>query len=502
MTGALLKADSISVDADLSHLALDYEFVKLENNGPVKFTYKRNEVRIEQAALKGTDTDFQISGFARFCGGSRTGNEGFRARLICGICWSGLVQNLNARGAAKINASIEGTIAAPRINGRLDVANASANYDDFPAGLSKITGAFVFDASRMLFENVRTEIGGGELLVTGSVSYGDGFSAVRYDMSARATNVRIRYPVGMSWLASGTLRFAGGAQSSLLSGNVTVQRLLMSEGFDLGSLVVTSKSPVAAPVTSVSFLRNLQFDIQANTSPDARVEWSDTSFEGEADLRVRGTWENPILLGRISLMNGELSFAGNRYRLSRGDINFTIPFRLDPELNVQATTTVDQYEVTLDISGPASRLALNYRSDPPLPSSDIISLLALGQTTETSQYRGSAAQQTPQSGATSLLSEAISSQLGGRLEKLFGISRFRVDPFLAGPTAAQNGAPRVTIEERVGPHLTVTYVTNVAGAQEEVIQVEYRVRLDLSIVALRDYNGTFSLDIVRKQRFK
>ena len=84
-------------------------------------------------------------------------------------------------------------------------------------------------------------------------------------------------------------------------------------------------------------------------------------FESEADFRVRGTWENPILLGRISLLNGELSFAGNRYRLSRGDIDFTNPFRLDPVLNVQATTTVQQYEVTLDVSGPASRLALSYR---------------------------------------------------------------------------------------------------------------------------------------------
>ncbi len=500
LTGALLKSDSIAVDADLSHLAMDYEFVKLENNGPVKFTYKKNEIQIQQAAFKATDTDFQVTGFARFAGDRAMGMKVVGAidlRLLGGV-----VQNLNARGAAKINVSIEGTISAPRINGRMDVANSSANYGDFPAGLSNITGAFVFDASRMRFENLRTEIGGGEMLLTGSVSYGEGFSTLRYDMSGRATNVRIRYPVGMSWLASGNLRFVGGTQSALLSGNVTVQRLLMSEGFDLGSLVVTSKSPVAAPVTSVSFLRNLQFDIQATTSPDARVEWSNTSFEGEANLRVRGTWENPILLGRISLTNGELSFAGNRYRLSRGDINFSNPFRLDPELNVQATTAIAQYEVTLDISGPASRLALNYRSDPPLPASDIISLLALGQTTESSAYRGASSAQTPQSGATSLLSEAISNQLGGRLEKLFGISRFRVDPFLAGTTNAQNGAARVTIEERVGHHLTVTYVTNVAGAQEQVIQVEYQVRPDLSIVALRDYNGTFSLDIVRKQRFK
>jgi translocation and assembly module TamB len=500
LTGELLKPDSIAVDADLSHFALDYDFVKLENNGPVKFTYKRNEIRIEQAALKGLDTDFQISGFARFAGDRALGMKVLGAidlRLI-----GGFVQNLNAHGAAKINVSIEGTVSAPRVNGRMDVANASANYDDFPAGLSKITGAFVFDANRMLFENVHTEIGGGEMLVTGSVNYGEGIGALRYDMSGRATNVRVRYPVGMSWLASGTLRFAGSAQSALLSGTVTVQRLLMAEGFDIGSLTVSSKSPVAAPVTSNSFLRNLQFDIQANTTADARVEWNNTSFEGEANLRVRGTWENPILLGRISLLNGELSFAGNRYHLSRGDINFSNPFRLDPELNIQATTTVEQYEVTLDITGPASRLALNYRSDPPLPSSDIISLLALGQTTESSAYRGASSAQTPTSGATSLLSEAISNQLGGRLEKLFGISRFRVDPFLAGTTNAQNGAARVTIEERVGHHLTVTYVTNVAGAQEEVIQVEYQVRPDLSIVALRDYNGTFSLDIIRKQRFK
>jgi len=282
-----------------------------------------------------------------------------------------------------------------------------------------------------------------------------------------------------------------------------VHRLLLAQGFDLASMLVPNSQAVRAPTTSSPFLRNLQFDIQAKSSPDARVEWSSASFESEADLRVRGTWENPILLGRISLLNGELSFAGNRYRLSRGDIDFTNPFRLDPVLNVQATTTVQQYEVTLDVSGPASRLALSYRSDPPLPTTDIINLLALGQATESTAYRSSAAGgANPQAGATSLLSEAISSQLGGRLEKLFGITRFRVDPFLAGTTNAQNGAARVTIEERVGNHLAVTYATNVAGAQEEVVQVEYIVRPDISIVALRDFNGTFSLDVVFKKRFK
>ncbi len=499
LTGALLQPDSIAMDVNLSRLSLDLGYIKLENNGPVRLTEKRNEVRIEQADLHGPNTDVAISGFARFAGDRAVGLTllgKIDLRLL-----GGFVPRLDVQGAANINASIQGTFEKPRINGRLEVTGASSNYDDFPAGLSNVSGAFVFDASRLLFENVRAEIGGGEFLLTGSLTYGEGFAAMHYDISARATNVRIRYPVGMSWLAGGTLRFAGGMQAATLSGNITVQRLLMAEGFDLASLLVASKAAVTAPATSSPFLRNLQFDIQAKSSPDARVEWSGASFESGADLRVRGTWEHPILVGHIGLLNGELTFAGNRYKLSRGDIDFS-PVRLDPILNIQMTTTVDQYEVTLDISGQASKLTLNYRSDPPLPPTDIINLLALGQATESNLYRGSTALQTPQMGATTLLSEAISSQLGGRLEKLFGISRFRVDPFLAGTGNEQNAAARVTIEEQVGHNFTITYVTNVTGAQEEVIQVEYLVRPDVSIIALRDYNGTFGLDVVFKKRFK
>src|SRR5712691_3212863 len=255
----------------------------------------------------------------------------------------------------------------------------------------------------------------------------------------------------MSWLAGGTLRPSRTTQSGSLSGRVLVERLLMAQGFDLASLIVASKEPVRAPSTTSRFLRTLQFDIEAVSSPDARMEWPGARFESEASLRVRGTWEHPILLGHIHLLAGEMTFRGNRYQLTRGDINFANPFRLDPVLNVEAATTIRQYEITLNFSGPASKLTLAYRSDPPLPSSDIIALLALGRPSEESELRGPTAVQTPELGATTLLSEAISSQLGGRIERLFGISRFRVDPFLAGTGTGtgteQNTAARITIEQ-------------------------------------------------------
>ena len=68
ITGALLRPESLTVAAELSHFAVEYESIKLENQGPLKFHYGGHEIRVEQADLRGTDTDFHITGFARFAG--------------------------------------------------------------------------------------------------------------------------------------------------------------------------------------------------------------------------------------------------------------------------------------------------------------------------------------------------------------------------------------------------------------------------------------------------
>jgi len=171
---------------------------------------------------------------------------------------------------------------------------------------------------------------------------------------------------------------------------------------------------------------------------------------------------------------------------------------------VEASTRIQQYEITLNFNGPASKLTLAYRSDPPLPANDIVTLLALGQTSQESTLRSATGTQSGTTGASALLSEAVSSQVGGRLEKLFGITNFRVDPGLAavGPTGlSQNAAARVTVQQQVTRTLTVTYVSNVGSTQQQVIQVEYAVSPMVSIVALRDYNGIFGMDLVIKKRF-
>ena len=497
ISGALRQPDSIEVDADIARLSFDYALVQLTNDQDIRVTYHRNEMRIDQAHLHGADTDLQLSGTARFDRDRPLRfavSGGVNLRLL-----KGLMPDLNAQGRADANVSVAGTMASPQITGRATIRGGAANYAEFPVGLSNVNGDVVFDKSRLVFDRVTAESGGGELALSGSLTYGEG--QLRYEVSAATSTLRIRYPMGMSWLAGGTLQLSGTSQAALISGHVQLQRLLFAQGVDVASFFAAASETTAEPVSNSTLLQNLRFDVEGQTTPGARIEWTGAEVDMDGDVRLRGSWDRPILLGNIHILGGQMPFRGNTYDLTRGDINFANPFRLDPVLDVEATSTISQYQVTIDFSGPASHLSMNYRSDPPLPQTEIIGLLALGRT---GQETGPISQAASQNyGATALLSEAISSGLGGRIEHLFGISQFRVDPFVAGTATESNAAARVTIEEQLAHDLTITYSTNAATSnQYQMIQVEYAVSRGLSVVFLRDINGTNGLDIKWVKRLK
>ena len=499
LSGSLRQPDTLEADADLSSASFDYEHVKLENVSPVRLSYRRNEVHIDQGEFRGAETDMRVSGSVRF-DNDRPLNIGLAGSVNLQLV-AGFVPNLQSTGQAQMDVSIDGTFDRPRISGRATFADVSAHYGEFPTGLSHINGQILFTRNRLLFDNVKAEAGGGQVTLGGSLTFGD--LPVQYQVNVNAPKVIIRYPEGVSWQAGGKLVLAGTREGGLISGNVQLERLLLNQGIDLSTIFGSTEETVLSggPGASSQYLRNLQFDVTGNTTANTQLQWPSAHVEIDGDIRLRGTWDRPLLLGHVHLISGEMAFRGNSYRLTRGDVDFSNPFRIDPILNVEATANISQYQVTVDFTGAASRLTLSYRSDPPLPDSDIVALLAIGQTGEESALRSSTSG-SQNYGATALLSEAISSQLGGRIEHLFGITNFRVDPFLAGTTTEQNAAARVTIQKQVTRDLVVTYSTNASSDQYQVIQVEYTVRRDTSVIFLRDINDTYSFTVELRKHFK
>ena len=88
-----------------------------------------------------------------------------------------------------------------------------------------------------------------------------------------------------------------------------------------------------------------------------------------------------------------------------------------------------------------------------------------------------------------------------RLSKLFGISNIKIDP-LVQQTLTNTPQARLTLEQQISRDITVTYITNLAQTSEQIFRFEWSLNRQYSLVAVRDDNGEFGIDIQYKKRFK
>jgi translocation and assembly module TamB len=278
--------------------------------------------------------------------------------------------------------------------------------------------------------------------------------------------------------------------------------MTINENVNWLARVIEAGNPMEEQTPGVSspLASNMHLSIRVTSAPPVRLETRDLHLVADVDLRLQGTLANPVEVGTIHMLRGEAVFRGNRYVLSRGDLSLTNPFRTQAVLDLEAQTRVQRYDLTMDISGPFDHLRFAYRSDPPLPTEDILSLLALGYSRQEKQMSTATTPPLSSVGASALLSQALASQMTGRIQKLFGVSRIKIDPNVGMPGFG-SGA-RVTVEQQVTRDLTLTYVTNTAASQYRIIQFEWVVSDRISLLGVRDQNGIFGMEVRFRQRFK
>ena len=311
---------------------------------------------------------------------------------------------------------------------------------------------------------------------------------VRADFAMKAEGVRVLYAQSIRATVSSNLAFTGQSDNSLLRGQVNIDQLSFTSGFDLTSFAGQLGGGAESPPTVGGMTDNLHLDVALQTPGGINLSSRDLSLAGSADLHLRGSASQPVVLGRVNLTDGDLIFNGNRYLVQRGTIDFRNPTRTEPVVDIAVNTTIQQNDIQAHIWGPADHLATNYSSDPSLPASDIINLIAFGKTSE-----ASAANPSPSGalGAQSLVASQVSSQVTSRVSKLAGISQLSVDPSLG--SSQQSPGARVNIQQRVTGKIFVTFSTDVTATQQQVIQVEYQANRRTSIKTVRDQNGGFSL---------
>ena len=479
----------------------------IRNAGPIRAAMANGTIRIESARVTARSTD-------RSTDLSLAGNINLNAQSPLNLRASGNLdlsilpmfeRDLVSSGTVAATATIRGGFAQPEILGRLDIKNANLNFEGLPNGLSNANGTVIFDPSHATIQTLTAETGGGKVNLTGFASFSNGPMALR--LEADVKEVRVRYPEGVSTVANASLRLIGTTERSTLSGTITVVRSAFTPHTDLGRMLASASAPVQTPAVQTGLVGNMQFDVDILTAPDATFQTSlAQGLQADASLRLRGTVSNPVLLGRVNVNQGDLTFFGNKYTINDGTISFFNPVKLEPVLDVSLETRARGVDVTINVTGPLTKLNVSYRSDPPLQFSDLVALLATGRTPENPTI---AAQQDPgtsqtwqEMGASALLGQAIANPLAGRLQRFFGVSKIKIDPLLTG--VAGNAQARLTIEQNITPDLTFTYITNVASStgSAQVIRMEWDFSRHWSAVAVRDEYGYFGIDFQYRKRLK
>jgi translocation and assembly module TamB len=375
-----------------------------------------------------------------------------------------------------------------------------------PIRLSNLNGEIKLEGERATLKSLRGVIGGGAVTLDGTIALA---LAPRVELRAQFEQARVRYPLDLTSILSGTLRWEGTLDRSQLRGDLTLQQVLATENKPWLSQFMQTAGAFegTSPGAPSPFAKSIRLNIRVASPTPVRLQVQDLRLTGTVDVRAQGSLANPVQMGSVHFLNGEAIVRGNRFTLTRGDLSLTNPVRTQATLDLEAQTRVQQYDLTVDVTGPLGRLKLTYRSDPPLPTEDVFSLLALGytpqqQVSSTSGLVSSFAAGNPAQtvGASALLSQALSTQVGGRIQRLFGVSRIQIDPNVGLP--GLNNGERVTVEEQVTKDLTLTYITNTASSQYQIIQFEYAIGENVSLLGVRDPNGIVGVEIRFRRRFK
>ena len=499
LSGPLRQPRQLKASGTISDVMIDVENIKLRNDGPIRFSASREAVNIDRLRLVGEATDLTAGGTV-----SLVEDQSLDLKAKGSVNLK-LIESFNSdftsAGLVSVDMGIYGTLAKPMTQGRVYVQNGSIAYSELPSALSDINGSLFFNQDRLQIETLNAHTGGGAVSFSGFATYYQ--KQLNFDLSLHGQGVRLRYPPGISSTADADLRFTGTPAESTLSGDITVNKLAITPGFDFGRYLASSAQISALPPTN-PVLNRIRMDVHVVTVPELQMQTASIRLSGDADLRLRGTAAKPVIVGRADVIEGEVFFNGTKYRLERGDVSFINPVVTTPILDLQATTRVRDYDISLNLNGPVDRPSVTYRSEPPLPTSDIIALLAFGQTTEQSaQLQGSGNGLGLEAGASSaILNAALNATVSSRVQRLFGVSRIKIDPQgLVTETSPTQTGPAVTVEQQVKNDLTITYTTNVAQASQQIIQVEYNISRNVSIVGLRDQNGVVSFDVrIRKRK--
>ncbi|MCU0794594.1 MAG: translocation/assembly module TamB [Akkermansiaceae bacterium] len=195
--------------------------------------------------------------------------------------------------------------------------------------------------------------------------------------------------------ASTKLRIQGDMEKANIVGSVTMVDSVFYRDFEIlpiGAPINNVAEPQLPSVDSDTPAENLSrlpapfrdwtLDLTLKTENPFLIRGNLGNGEIYLDARVGGTLGSPRPIGAATLREITAQLPFSTLEIPTGRVVFRPDAPFDPALEIRGRSNIRPYEVDLYIYGSASDPRIQTTSNPPLPESEVLTLLATGATSE------------------------------------------------------------------------------------------------------------------------
>ena len=475
--------------ATFSELSFRVEDIQLSATAPLVVRFTPGEVVFENARFTGPGTNIAINGTVATAANG-TQNLNVNGNLNLRVL-NGVSPDFFSSGIADVAVRINGTYEEPRVVGTASLDNAAVSLlvGNERLTINNVKTLLRFTANQVQIDTFDGLLGGGHVTASGGALL-EGFTVARFVLNLRGLNVTVPFPEDFRSTLDAEVEIRGSQREQIVSGLVNVRRTEYTQDIELADIINTRRESIEEGEVDLSSAVFSDLKVEGRNALVVRNNLAD--LVGSISLTLDGPVRDPIIAGRITATSGTLNFRNDRYDITRALLDLPPQRNADPILNIQGETQIRGYRVIVSLTGPLSQPQAAVHSEPALPQADVVSLITTGQLSD-SDTNNSVLSQSGLGTATSLLTDALINAPASRAtNKLFGLTRFEINPIIGGRSGTTPAA-RLTLGRRISKEVTVTYSTNVTSDPNQILALEYRLSDRISFLAQYEQGSTKSL---------
>lgn len=382
-------------------------------------------------------------------------------------------------GLIDFNASIQGAWNYPQLIGQMNIGNGYLRVKDFPHAFEKMKIDATFSQSRVLFNDIQGQLGGGSLKGEGSLQI-QGPEDIPVLIRVKARDISLNVPNQVKTKGDADITFSGRWFPYLLGGTYRINSTMIEMNFGGTQLANQMKQNYYLPQSlKEKIVSPLDLDLHLQFEKPLQIKNNLMEAQATGSLNIKGSPVQPVLIGQLKALKGsQLFFKDKPFDIQAASIQFQNPAEINPDLFITAQTRIEEYDVSLLVQGSAKDPNIRLTSTPPLSENDLTSLLALGVTSSKLQTVQSKEQQNQT--ANEVFAAAFQST--GFTKKVQSATGFNVQLSNSFDTTRNISVPKFTISRKLNKKTKASVAFPVTGDQKTPEgRIQYNIDENISI---------------------